>query len=125
MKSETLVKRNIKLLTRIGAGISLIFFSVACAPLVYDFDSTEDAVSYQAQKISDLPSAADTLTIMTWNIRFGAGRLPWFGDACGGRVILTENEVKSNLQRIAEKINEIQPDILFLQEVKHNLLCFA
>ncbi len=117
MKSEALVKRIIKSFTWIGVGILLIFFIASCEPLVYDFDSTEDAVSYQAQKISVLPSTADTLTIMTWNIRFGAGRLPWFGDACGGRVILTENEVKTNLRRIAEKINAIQPDILFLQEV--------
>ncbi len=117
MKSEALVKQIKKPFSWVGAGILLFVFVIACEPLVYDFDSTEDAVSYQAQKISALPATADTLTIMTWNIRFGAGRLPWFGDACGERVILTENEVKTNLRRIADEINEIQPDILFLQEV--------
>lgn len=57
---------------------------------------------------------------MTWNIRFGAGRIPWFGDACGDRVLLTEEEVLSSLQAIADKINLVKPDILLLQEVDLN-----
>ncbi len=118
MRSEVLIKNRPTLFARYGVGILLLILAAACAPLVYDFDSSEKAVSYQSQKIELPPdSAANTLTIMTWNIRFGAGRLPWFGDACGNRVILTETEVKTNLNCIAEKINEIQPDILFLQEV--------
>ena len=57
---------------------------------------------------------------MTWNIRFGAGRIPWFGDACGNRVILSEDEVYGSLQLIADKINEVKPDVLLLQEVDLN-----
>lgn len=117
MKSEPLIKRSKNRALFYGGVLLTVLFIVACAPLVYDFDATEDAVLYQAQKQDALPSAPDTLTIMTWNIRFGAGRLPWFGDACGSRVILTEKEVKAHLRLIAEKINEIRPDILFLQEV--------
>ncbi len=54
---------------------------------------------------------------MTWNIRFGAARIPWFGDSCGDRVIMTEGEVLENLQDIADFINSESPDILLLQEV--------
>lgn len=57
---------------------------------------------------------------MTWNIRFGAGRIPWFGDACGNRVILSEDEVYGSLRAIAGKINTVKPDILLLQEVDIN-----
>ena len=117
MKSETLAKRIKKALALRSSVFLLVFIVTACAPLVYEFDATEDAVLYQAIKRDAVPANVDTLTIMTWNIRFGAGRLSWFGDACGERVILTEHEVKTNLHLIADKINEIQPDILFLQEV--------
>lgn len=57
---------------------------------------------------------------MTWNIRFGAGRILWFGDSCGDRVLFSEDEIYSNLNKIADKINELQPDILLLQEVDLN-----
>jgi len=54
---------------------------------------------------------------MTWNIRFGAARIQWFGDACGDRVLLTEGEVTTALENLAAKINQIDPDILILQEI--------
>ncbi len=54
---------------------------------------------------------------MTWNIRFGAARIPWFGDSCGDRVLMTESETTGYLQKIASFINSTQPDILLLQEV--------
>ena len=54
---------------------------------------------------------------MTWNVRFGAARIPWFGDSCGDRVIMTKSEVIAHLENIADYINSVQPDILLLQEV--------
>ena len=53
-------------------------------------------------------------------MQFGTGRIPWFGDACGDRVILTEEEVYSSLQLIVDRINDIRPDVLLLQEVDLN-----
>ena len=41
----------------------------------------------------------------------------WFGDSCGGRVIMTRGEVVAHLENLADYINNIQPDILLLQEV--------
>ncbi len=115
MKLVRLGKR--RFISAMAGILFTVLLWTACDPLVYSFDSVEDAVPYQAARLSALPAQADTVTIMTWNIRFGAGRLPWFGDACGERVILTREEVETNLQRVAEKINEVNPDILFLQEV--------
>ena len=56
---------------------------------------------------------------MTWNIRYGAARIPWFEDSCGDRVHMTESEVTSHLDSISTYINaEIDTiDILLLQEV--------
>jgi endonuclease/exonuclease/phosphatase family metal-dependent hydrolase len=96
--------------------ISLMPLS-SCEPLATEFEPTEEAISYTASSIKPPPDTLTTLRIMTWNIRFGAGRILWFGDACGERVILSNDEVYASLQAIADKINEIRPDILLLQEV--------
>jgi endonuclease/exonuclease/phosphatase family metal-dependent hydrolase len=95
----------------------IILLFISCEPLVTEFDETEDGVMYSAQTKSVAPGSVDKINVMTWNIRFGAGRLPWFGDSCGDRVILSEKEVKTNLQGIADAINTIQPDVLIVNEI--------
>ncbi len=89
----------------------------ACEPLVTQFEDVEEAPLYTATTLTPAPTSADTITVMTWNIRFGAGRLPWFGDSPGDRVILKDDEVYHYLQGIAATIKAVQPDILLLQEV--------
>ena len=102
----------------ITAIVSLVFLLLtSCEPLATSFDDTEEATYYSAGTIVSVPDTFTTVRVMTWNIRFGAGRILWFGDACGDRVILTEDEVYSSLQAIADKINLVKPDILLLQEV--------
>lgn len=63
------------------------------------------------------PTQVSTVKVMTWNIRFGAGPIHWFGDSCGDRIILTHDEVMSSLNGIAQKLYEEQPDILLIQEI--------
>jgi endonuclease/exonuclease/phosphatase family metal-dependent hydrolase len=99
-----------------GIAILLLFLLFpGCEPLVTEFEDSMEAIHYRAKTITAVP-AKDTLTVMTWNIRFGAARLPWFGDSCGDRVVLTDEEVTSRLEALAAKINELDPDILLLQE---------
>jgi endonuclease/exonuclease/phosphatase family metal-dependent hydrolase len=57
---------------------------------------------------------------MTWNIRYGFARGPWFGDACGYKVIYSREEILANLRQLALRINQVNPDILFLQEAELN-----
>ena len=105
----------------LAAIVSLVFLLVtSCEPLATSFDDTEEATYYTAGTIVSVPDTFTVVRVMTWNIRFGAGRIPWFGDACGDRVILTEDEVYKSLQAIADKINQVKPDILLLQEVDVN-----
>ena len=89
----------------------------SCDPFVTQFEESEDAVPYTASSVNIPIDSPSELNVMTWNIRFGAGRIPWFGDSCGDRVILSENEVLGNLQPIVDFINIKNPDILLLQEV--------
>ncbi len=92
-----------------------VLFS-GCDPLVTQFLGREPAIKYTASTITTAPGV-DTLVIMTWNIRFGAARSKWYGDSCGDRVILPELEVIQNLEAIALKIGEVDPDVLLIQEV--------
>jgi len=95
----------------------VIVFAPACEPLVTQFDDVEAIEITRADQLTPSPQSADSIKIMTWNIRFGIGRIPWFGDSCGDRVIASESEVTSALRAIVARINDIKPDILILQEV--------
>ncbi len=89
-----------------------------CDPIVETYNDIEQAIYYEANTISQsaVPDNQQ-LNVMTWNIRFGCGRIPFFGDACGDRVVLTEAEVNTNLDSVVDRINRENPDIILLQEV--------
>ncbi len=97
-----------------GACLFVVF---SCEPLVTQFDNTEDAQMYAASHPHQVPDTVSRITIMTWNIRFGIGRRPWFGDACGNEVVYGSDDVLFTLGKILQKIKDIKPDILLLQEV--------
>jgi endonuclease/exonuclease/phosphatase family metal-dependent hydrolase len=82
---------------------------------VYQFREREPAHLLQASSPRPAP-APDVLTVMTWNIKFGGGRIDFFFDCFGDRVVMTEAEVLRHLRGLAAKINEVNPDILFVQE---------
>ena len=94
-----------------------MLFLCSCRLPVTTFDDIEDAIYYVASEIQDAPTEIDSLKIMTWNIRYGAARIPWFEDSCGDRVHMTESEVISHLDSISAYINADIIDILLLQEV--------
>ncbi len=108
---------KINLLKKLFFLILICLICWSCEPLVNKFDDVEDAELYKSKDIIDSQSVSDTLLIMTWNIRFGAGRIHWFGDCCGDRVIMTEQEVTTHLEKLADYVCQVKPDILLLQEV--------
>ncbi len=92
----------------------------SCEPPATGFNDTEDAVFYTRNQLVFAPQPDSSVRVMTWNIRFGIGRGEWFGDACGDKVVYTENEVLEKLQSVVDRINQVKPDILLLQEVDIN-----
>ncbi len=91
---------------------------ISCSdPFRSDFPNVEDAAFYRAANAQSSPQPADSLSVMTWNIRFAAGRIPLFYDGRGERYNMTKSEVETNLAAICRKIVEVDPDILLLQEV--------
>ncbi|MBN1465121.1 endonuclease/exonuclease/phosphatase family protein [candidate division KSB1 bacterium] len=101
---------------RLSALLSILAV-LSCDPIVTQFDDTEDGQLYTAKRLQPPPAAVETIGVMTWNIRFGAGRTKWFGDSNGTRVILPADEVYYHLEGIAALLKAAEPDILLLQEV--------
>lgn len=95
----------------------LLIILTSCDPFVDTIPEVRECINYDKSNV--IPSQSeDTILVMTWNIRFGCGsEILWFGDACGSRTILKRSEVIENLDRLITEINNIKPDILFLQEV--------
>lgn len=98
----------------------LLLILRSCEMPATRFDDEEDAIYYEKNDKSVPAQPDSTVMIMTWNIRFGIGRGPWFGDACGYKVTYSEDEIITRLTDIADRINSVKPDILLLQEVDIN-----
>jgi endonuclease/exonuclease/phosphatase family metal-dependent hydrolase len=58
-----------------------------------------------------------SVLMMTWNIKFGGGRIDFFQDCFDDRSTMSSSEVHTNLDALIAKINQVNPDILFMQEV--------
>ena len=94
----------------------LFIFIISCDPLVTEFSSNEPPKEYTAKNLVSAPNK-DTLTVVTWNIRFGIGRANWFGDSCGDLVLFDNETIIDGLELLAQKITDMDADILLLQEV--------
>lgn len=62
----------------------------------------------------------DTLTVMTYNVKYGGARFDFLEDCHGEKVLMTKEEVQANLSSLVRLIRAVSPDILFLQEVDFN-----
>ena len=78
------------------------------------YEDVESANSYTASPLRDEPQNVESLIVMTWNIRFGAARIPFFGDSCGDRVLMTQAETEGYLDSIVAYIDSTKPDICLL-----------
>ena len=94
-----------------GAGLGL-----ACDPFHTQFDDVERAVSYRARELEPATPGA-TLRVMNYNVKFGGARIDFFFDCFGDRVLMSKAEVLENLEGLARKINQVDPDVLVVQEV--------
>jgi endonuclease/exonuclease/phosphatase family metal-dependent hydrolase len=94
----------------------LIFIAASCETPATGFDKVEKAVYIEKKNKTAAGEPDSSIVAMTWNIRFGIGRGPWFGDACGYKVIYERDTIIKNLEKLVEAVNEVNPDILLLQE---------
>lgn len=99
--------------------VSAVLFA-GCADLDLfntQFDDIEPAQTYQATHLTAADEAPTQLRVMTWNIKFGGGRLDFFFECHGDRVLMTRGETLSHLHAVADYINHAEPDVILLQEV--------
>ena len=90
---------------------------LGCEPFVTEFPDTSAAVLYEATNKSNATYNGDNIKVVTWNIRFGIARFPFFGDSCGDSVILDDATIEKNMAAIADSLNAMDADIVLLQEV--------
>ena len=101
-----------KLLSILG-----VLLILGCDPFVTEFEDLSDAVMYEANSKSNATYDSGNVKVVTWNIRFGIARFPFFGDSCGDDVILDDATIEKNMAAIADSLNVIDADIVLLQEV--------
>ena len=95
-------------------GLALFY---SCEPFVNEFPN-EISVAEMYESGAKIPAVATAAPqVITWNIRFGSARFPFYGDSCGDKVIAKKDVIKGNLDNITAEINSLDPDIILLQEV--------
>jgi endonuclease/exonuclease/phosphatase family metal-dependent hydrolase len=91
----------------------------ACDPFHVEFEPIESAQTFQAGQLKAANPTSE-LRVMNYNVKFGGGRIDFFFDCHGDRVLMDRSEVVANLERLAQVINAVDPDLLFIQEVDIN-----
>lgn len=94
---------------------------LACSdPFHTHFADVEPAVAYTRSALIPTNSPVGTLTLMSYNLKFGGGRVDFFFDCHGDRVLMSRTEVLRHLEALAEKVRQVDPDVLFVQEIDVN-----
>ncbi len=98
----------------------IALLGTGCDPFHTGFEDEEPARLYEAEGADPAPPPDGPLRVMDWNIKFGGGRIDFFFDCFGDRVLMERSEVIANLEGLAAKIRQVDPDVLMLQEVDVN-----
>ncbi|MCS6904631.1 MAG: endonuclease/exonuclease/phosphatase family protein [Bacteroidia bacterium] len=112
----------------LGVGVLIVFIILFLGVifntnfLVNQMEEEEEAQYFKKiSKISpsskELSYPSDSIKVMSWNIKFGGGRIDFFFDCYGDRVIMEKGEVLQNLAGLRKKILQVCPDILLVQEI--------
>jgi endonuclease/exonuclease/phosphatase family metal-dependent hydrolase len=104
-------------LTRRIPFLLLALSLLSCDPFHASFEPVEPAALYEAAQIEEPEAVPQTLSVMTWNVKFGGGRVDFFFDCFGDRALMNRREVNDHLDGIVSLIREVDPDIILLQEV--------
>jgi len=99
--------------------IIVLLFMISCDPFEANFEDLETVRTRKAETII-APVENDILKVMNWNVKFGGARIDFFFDCYGERVLMSSNEVYSNMEKIAQKIKKENPDVLMIQEIDIN-----
>jgi endonuclease/exonuclease/phosphatase family metal-dependent hydrolase len=88
-----------------------------CDPFNTGFDDVEGAVAYRNAAAAPAPAPNGGIKVMTWNVKYGGARLRFFWECNGSRTLMTEEEVRANVDALAARIRAYDPDLVLVQEV--------
>ena len=92
-----------------------------CEPIAdASWSNTERAPVFRAAQFTEATEKPSEVRVMAWNIKYGAGRIPFWFDCWGDRVQLTPEDVQRNMKAIYAMIREANPDILMVEEIELN-----
>lgn len=95
----------------------------ACEPLANSESFDHDPVLVfrrSALVTAPDPGSPARLRVMAWNVKYGAGRIPFWFDCWGDKVVMSRAEVEANMANVYAMVNEIKPDILMTEEIELN-----
>ena len=94
-----------------------------CEPLADPQDFSRETIPVY-KRTALVPAAANPapskLKVVAWNVKYGAGRIPFWFDCWGDRVQMTTAEVTANMAKIYDAINELDPDVMIAEEIEVN-----
>lgn len=96
------------------------FWLTGCDPFGTSFEELENAAQYRARELTPALEVGANLRVMNYNVKFGGARIDFFFDCFGERVLMNEGEVLENLAALADKIRQVDPDVLIVQEIDVN-----
>lgn len=93
----------------------------ACEPLASSWAERQEFPILEKAGASP-PAAPDPLRlkVMTWNVKYGAGRIDFWFDLWGDRTVMSLAEVEENMAGIYRLIQEVKPDVLVANEIEVN-----
>ncbi|MBM4356725.1 MAG: endonuclease/exonuclease/phosphatase family protein [Deltaproteobacteria bacterium] len=107
----------------LAVAAALVAFTAGCEPLAVDYEAArEDVPVFRRSALVEPgdPGTPAELRVVAWNIKYGAGRIPFWFDCWGDRVQMSRAEVDENLARLHALIRELDPDVLMTEEIEVN-----
>ena len=99
--------------------IILKFSFSGCEPFALSAEElSESAPLFIATTLSETTDDQTRFRVMSWNIKYGAKRNPFWFDCWGDQVSMSQAEVSANMESLYEMIKEVKPDILMVEEIE-------
>ncbi|MBM4375526.1 MAG: endonuclease/exonuclease/phosphatase family protein [Deltaproteobacteria bacterium] len=108
---------------RAFAALALAAVSAGCEPFAVTYDAArEDVPVFRRSTVLEPgdPGTPAELRVVAWNIKYGAGRIPFWFDCWGDRVQMSKAEVDENLSKLYAHLRELDPDVLLVEEIEVN-----
>lgn len=100
--------------------IVIAFYWSSCSLLSPDITNNDTEQPSSEWILADTLQQGDTIKVVTWNIKFGAGKANYYTDCHDKNVHFQSRDIRTNVKSIVQALESINPDIVLLQEVDFN-----